>query len=129
MKHEENQSISLKCSLGQLDPERQLRSINRPFGGWLRAIRQALGRTLKSVARDLKVTPQAIHQLEKSEAAGSISLRQLELIADAMGCRVVYALISKERPMADSALEATTPAAELSAGHDGSAYDRREAPV
>jgi transcriptional regulator with XRE-family HTH domain len=55
-----------------------------------------LGRSLRSVAGELKVSPQAIHQLEKSEAAGTISMKQLEAVSNAMGCRVVYALIPNQ---------------------------------
>ena len=64
----------------------------RPHGGWLKSIRTKQGISLRTVAERLGVSPQAVHQFEKSEAAGTISLRQLENVARAMGCRVVYAL-------------------------------------
>jgi predicted DNA-binding mobile mystery protein A len=86
-----------------LHPERSLRAVQRPDGGWLRAIRHALGLSLRSVAGGLKVSPQAIHQLEKSEAAGTISLGQLEAVAAAMGCRVAYALIPRQGSLAELA--------------------------
>jgi len=62
-----------------------------------------LGRSLKSVAGELKVTPQAIHQLEKSEAAGTISLKQLEAVSGAMGCHVVYTLVPNQGTLAELA--------------------------
>ncbi|MBI5767429.1 MAG: hypothetical protein HZA93_06505 [Verrucomicrobia bacterium] len=46
--------------------------------------------SLQAVADRLDVSPQAVHQFEKSEVAGTISLRQLGLVAGAMGCRVSY---------------------------------------
>ncbi len=49
------------------------------------------------------MSPQAIHQFEKSEAAGAISLRQLEAVAGAMGCRVVYSLVPREGTLTDLA--------------------------
>lgn len=76
-----------------------------PAGGWLRSTRQQLGLTLQILADRLDVSPQAIHQFEKSEAAGTISLRQLENVAKAMGCRVEYAVVaSKSRVAVPSAV-------------------------
>jgi hypothetical protein len=59
----------------------------------------------------MNVSPQAIHQLEKSEAAGTISLKQLEAVAAAMGCRVVYAVVPRKGSIAAlaSAEGATAP--------------------
>jgi transcriptional regulator with XRE-family HTH domain len=67
--------------------------IDRPDPGWLKATRLGLGLGLRGVAERLDVSPQAVHQFEKSETAGTISLRQLDNVARAMGCRVVYALV------------------------------------
>ena len=51
----------------------------------------------------MKVSPQALHQLEKSEAAGTISLKQLDAAASAMGCRVVYAVVPRKGSLAELA--------------------------
>ena len=63
-----------------------------PHGGWLRALRHQRGWSLQAVADRLGVTPQAVHQFEKSEVAGTISLRQLALVAAAMGGSVAYSV-------------------------------------
>jgi predicted DNA-binding mobile mystery protein A len=86
-----------------LNPERAIQAVQRPPEGWLRAFRHALGLSLKSVAGRLKVSPQAIHQLEKSEEAGTISLGQLESVAGAMGCRVAYAIVPRQGSLAELA--------------------------
>jgi hypothetical protein len=52
------------------------------------------------------VTPQAVHQLEKSEAAGTISLKQLEAVSGAMGCHVIYTLIPNQGTLAELAASA-----------------------
>ena len=41
-------------------------------------------------------TPQAVKQAEESEAARTISLKRLESAAEAMGCRLVYAIVPKQ---------------------------------
>lgn len=93
MNRRESQALRLKQLSLRVRPDTTLSEVSRPVGGWLRAVRQALGLSLGTVGKRLKVTPQGIHSLEKSEAAGTISLRQLELVADAMGCSVVYSLV------------------------------------
>jgi predicted DNA-binding mobile mystery protein A len=103
MNRRQSQALRLKQLTGQLDPNRPLHAVHRPIGGWLRAVRQALGKSLKSVAGELGVSPQAIHQLEKSEAAGSISLKQLEAVSRAMGCHVVYTLVPNHGTLAELA--------------------------
>jgi XRE family transcriptional regulator, regulator of sulfur utilization len=97
------QSLRLKQLTDQLHTDQLVREVKLPNGGWLKAIRQALGKSLRSVAVELKISPQAVHQLEKSEAAGTISLKQLEAVSSAMGCHVVYTLVPNHGTLADTA--------------------------
>jgi len=98
-----SQVLHLNQLTEQLQPNQLVQAVNRPVGGWLRAVRQALGLSLKTVGGRLRVTPQAIHHFEKSESSGSISLRQLEAVAGAMGCRVVYTLLPIKGTLAELA--------------------------
>jgi predicted DNA-binding mobile mystery protein A len=43
----------------------------------------------------LKITPQSVADIEKSEAAGSIQLKTLSRVAEALDCTLVYALVPK----------------------------------
>jgi len=70
---------------------------SRPVKGWLRHHRQHRGLSLQAVADRLDVSPQAVHQFEKSEVAGTISLRQLAAVARAVGCRLNYDLVPAKR--------------------------------
>lgn len=103
MNRRASQVLQLRQLVDQNQPNQLVQAVNRPVGGWLRAVRQALGLSLKTVGGRIKVTPQAIHVLEKSESAGSISLRQLEAVAGAMGCRVVYTLLPIKGTLAELA--------------------------
>lgn len=58
----------------------------------LKAAREAAALSLQAVATRLDISPQAVHQFEKNEAAGTISLRQLANVARAMGFRFSYEL-------------------------------------
>lgn len=64
-----------------------------PVRGWIRAIRESLGMSSADLASRLGTTRQAVAQLEKSEAEGSIRLESLRRAAEALECTLVYALV------------------------------------
>ena len=76
--------------LSRLKPEDRFRP---PPKGWIRAIRDALGMTGVQLASRLRVRPQTVEALEKSEASGSIQLSTLRRAAEALDCTLVYALL------------------------------------
>jgi predicted DNA-binding mobile mystery protein A len=65
----------------------------RPRRGWIATLRRALGMPQSRLAHQLQVSRQAISQLEKREADGSITLNALEQAAEALGGRVIYAVV------------------------------------
>jgi predicted DNA-binding mobile mystery protein A len=87
--------------LSQLDktltPWRAL-SHSLPSGGWLRAIRQALGMTTRQLANSVGVTQAAVADAERTEAKGDITLATLRRYANAMDCELAYALVPR-RPL------------------------------
>jgi predicted DNA-binding mobile mystery protein A len=75
-------------------PFRTLVDANTPSGGWVRAIREALGMTNVQLAKKLKLkAPQTIEDMQTYEASGTIKLQTLRKLAEALGCRVVYAVV------------------------------------
>ncbi len=77
-------------------PWRQLRKQAPPRGGWIRAIRQALGMTTSQLAARLRVTRQAVLDLERREAEGSVTLSALRRAANAMECDLLYAVVPRQ---------------------------------
>lgn len=73
----------------------------RPSRGWVRALREALGMTTGQLAKRLGVQQPRVIELERGEASGNITVQSLERAAEALGCRLVYALIP-EKPLADT---------------------------
>ncbi|MGC1786033.1 MAG: mobile mystery protein A [Terriglobales bacterium] len=67
----------------------------RPQKGWIRAIREATGITVREMARRLRKAPSVAAHLEGSEAEYRITLGRLREAADALGCQLVYALVPK----------------------------------
>jgi predicted DNA-binding mobile mystery protein A len=83
---------------------RPLAKGQRPPKGWVRAIRDALGMTTTQLARRLGVSQPRVVELEQSEVSSSITLHSLQRAAEALGCRVVYALVP-DKPLADTVRE------------------------
>ncbi|MEG6505165.1 mobile mystery protein A [Nitratidesulfovibrio sp. 1201_IL3209] len=67
--------------------------VSVPKGGWIATVRKALGMSGAQLARRLGVTNAAVYQNERSEPEGAITLRQMERMAQALGCRFVYAIV------------------------------------
>lgn len=85
----------------------------RPHGGWIRAVRDALGMSAADLAARMHVAQSTVARLEASERDGRIQLNTLERAADALGCDLVYAVVPRQ-PL-DELVEAQ--AQRLAAAH------------
>jgi len=81
----------------KLDKEmRPFRTAGReanPTDALLRAARQALGIPVKEIAGKMGLGRSTVNDLEVSERNGTISMRSLGRMAEAMGCKVVYGVV------------------------------------
>ena len=77
---------------------------SRPTGGWLRAVRQALGMTTRQLAKAVGVTQGAVVDAERTEAKGDITLATLRRYAAALDCELCYALVPN-RPLQEAVEE------------------------
>jgi len=64
-----------------------------PRGGWVRALREALGMTQTQLGGRTGISRQSVQDFERAEAERRITLESLDRLARAMGCRMVYALV------------------------------------
>ena len=69
------------------------RNFTRPPEGWVRTVRKGLGMSGAQLARRLGVTRAFVSQTEKNELTGSVTVKTLQQMAEAMGCRFVYAIV------------------------------------
>lgn len=67
-----------------------------PSRGWIKAIREALGMSTAQLAKRLSVRQPSVVNLERSEEKGSIELATLRRVAEALDCRLVYALVPNQ---------------------------------
>lgn len=67
-----------------------------PRGGWVRAIRTALGMTQAQLAKRMGITQQNAASLETDELNGSVTLARLMRAAEELGCELRYLLVPKQ---------------------------------
>ncbi|MEZ4993535.1 MAG: mobile mystery protein A [Saprospiraceae bacterium] len=77
----------------------RLKELLIPGGGWIYAIRTALGMSLKQLGEKLEITPQAVRAIEQREEDGSLTLQRLKEVAAALDMQVVYALVPKDESL------------------------------
>lgn len=67
--------------------------LTSPRGGWIRAVRDALGMSSRQLAGRLGVSQSRITPLERAEAQGAATLKTLKEAAEALDCTFVYAFV------------------------------------
>lgn len=80
--------------------DRRLRGIPadafaRPAGGWVRAVREALGMSATELGQRMGITRRRVAAIETEELIGAMKLATLQRAAEAMDCRLVYAFVPK----------------------------------
>ena len=78
----------------------------KPTQGLLRAVRHALGVPAAEILRELGVSPSVLFRLEQSERRGTISVNGLGRVAQAMGCKLIYAVVPRDGKTLEELLEA-----------------------
>ena len=68
----------------------------KPVGGWIRAIRRALGMSTGALGRRLDLAQQSIVQLEQNEKSETITLASLRRVAVALDAELVYAIVPRK---------------------------------
>jgi len=80
----------------RLNTLRNSDTFNRPPRGWIKAIREALGMTTAQLGQRIGVSQPRALQIERAEVRGTLSIDSLERAAQALNCRLVYALVPME---------------------------------
>ncbi len=67
-----------------------------PQEGWLRTVRTAFGMSGTQLAKRLGVTKARISKAEQDEPLGSVTLKTMQSMAEAMDCKFIYAVVPKQ---------------------------------
>jgi predicted DNA-binding mobile mystery protein A len=73
----------------------EVKSMQLPAKGWIRAVREALGMSGKQLAAKLQVSQPRVFKLEQDEPAGALTLKTMRQVAEALDCVFVYALVPR----------------------------------
>ena len=78
-----------------LERFREIQDVFPPDAGWARAIREALGMSIRQLADRMGVAKTTAATLERNEASGAIKLGSLKALGEALDCDLVYALVPR----------------------------------
>lgn len=67
-----------------------------PPEGWLKTVRKALGMSGAELSRKLGVSRSQTAKTEQNELDGRVTLKTMQTMAHAMGCKFVYAIMPAE---------------------------------
>ena len=88
-----------KLILEQIDRKilqlKKIEDLTIPSSGWIYAIRQALGMSLRQVGNKMGITPQSVKEIEIREKNGTISLNVLRQFGEPLDLKLVYGYIPK----------------------------------
>lgn len=80
----------------KLSKYKSLAMIPIPEKGWINAIRTTLNMTMSQLGKKLLITRQGVKNLEESEAKGSISLKSLKDVGEALNMKLVYGFVPRD---------------------------------
>lgn len=91
-----NKAILIEQLDGKMQAFAAAKKISPPPTGWIKAIRTALGISLQQLGTKVSITKQSIKDLERREIEGSVTIKTLREIANALDMELVYALVPKD---------------------------------
>lgn len=70
--------------------------IRIPPEGWLRTVRRVLGLSTVQLANKVGITRALVGRNERAEMDGAITIKTMRVMAKAMNCRFVYAIVPEQ---------------------------------
>src|SRR5262249_26953010 len=98
-------------------------SIPTPRDGWISAIREALGMSVRDMARRMAIAPSSASRIEQREREGAITLAALRKAAAALDCELVYAVVPRREFLDSSDTENLLDAMIMKHARDAAAED------
>ena len=91
----DTQWLRIRQTEAQLARWRKVAQERPPAGGWISAVRQAIGMSVAQLAERLDISRTSVAKMERREVDGGITLDALRRAADALDCDVVYAIVPR----------------------------------
>jgi predicted DNA-binding mobile mystery protein A len=78
---------------------KELKSVSTPSKGWINTFRTAIKMSLRQLGNRLQIAPQSVKEIEEREANGTITLKSLRDVANALDMQLVYGFVSKHESL------------------------------
>ena len=96
MKHNSKNRIIREQLTDSLKPFFGAAKVERPYTGWIRAIRNALGMSMAALADRIGVHRSRIAKIEQDEIEGSLTIKTMQKVADGLDCEFVYGFVPRD---------------------------------
>jgi predicted DNA-binding mobile mystery protein A len=83
----------------KLLPLQVLKDTTVPSKGWIHTLRTALQMSLRQLSAKASIVPQSLKDMENREVAGTITLKTLRDVANAMDMQLVYGFVPKNKSL------------------------------
>ena len=70
-----------------------------PPSGWIYSIRQGINMSLRQLGQRLSITSQSVKEIEEREKNGTISIKVMRQVANALDMDFVYGFIPKDKTL------------------------------
>ena len=79
----------------------KVKDLKQPKEGWVASVRNALGMSLAELGKRVNRTRSTVSSIERSEQDGRATIKSMNTLAKAMGCKFVYAFVPAEGDIED----------------------------
>ena len=93
------QQLLLEQTDKKIQVFKELKTITTPNKGWINTFRTALKMSLRQLGHRLQIAPQSVKEIEVREANGTITLKSLRDVANALDMQLVYGFVSKHESL------------------------------
>ena len=80
----------------KLQPYYLFQNASMPPEGWISTLRNALNMSLRQLGEKMGISAQSVKALERNEKNGTITIKSLREVANALNMQVVYILLPQE---------------------------------
>lgn len=77
----------------KLQPFKGSEKVIIPEKGWIHTIRTTINMTLEQLGKKLNITKQGVKRIEESEAAGTLTMKSLKEVGNAIEMKFVYGFV------------------------------------
>ncbi len=93
------QQLLLEQTDKKIQVFKELKTIRTPTKGWINTFRIALKMSLRQLGHRLQIAPQSVKEIEVREANGTITLKSLRDVANALDMQLVYGFVCKHESL------------------------------